>query len=90
LAAVENFVGFLAERPSAIQQLTSEQHDKLAAAYANPGPNSSLEDALRWRRFSRYHAALSKAALKRELLKANPRQSPAPNPSDEGQLAFGF
>ena len=80
-----------AERPSATpRQLTSEQHANWQRLTQKPGPDLSLEDVLRWRRYSRYHAALSKAALKRELLKANPRQSPAPNPSDEGQLACGF
>jgi hypothetical protein len=81
-----------AEKPAVTsRQLTSEQHAKLAQAFANPDPGLSPEEAQRWQRFVRYHTALSRAALKRELLKANPNwQSPAPDASD-GQLAFaGF
>ena len=70
------------------RQMTSEQHAKLAQPFANPDPGLSPEEAQRWQRFVRYYTALSKAALRRELLKANPnRQSPARDASD-GQLAL--
>jgi len=70
--------------------LTSEQHARLMEIYGKPDSDSRPELVRRKQRLARYHAMLAKAAVKRELLKANPRQSRAPNPSDEGQLAFGF
>ena len=71
--------------------LTSEQHARLMEIYGKPDPDSSPELVRRKQRLAHYHAMLAKAALKREPLKANPnRRFSAPNPSDEGQLAFGF
>ena len=72
------------EKPSA-------KHARLMEIYGKPDSDSSPELVRRKQRLAHYHAMLAKAALKRELLKANPnRRFPAPNPSDEGQLAFGF
>ena len=63
--------------------LTSEQHARLMEIYGEPDSDSSPELVRRKQRLA--------PALKREPLKANPnRRFPAPNPSDEGQLAFGF
>jgi hypothetical protein len=55
-----------AKKPSATSQagmmLTSEQHAKLAAAYANPPPDLSPEEAQVWQRLAKGHAALSRWA----------------------------
>jgi hypothetical protein len=70
--------------------LMSTQHAKLAEIYGKPDSNLSPEEVQRRQLLSRYHSMLSKAALKRELLKANSK-FPAGGASDEGQLAFaGF
>ena len=70
--------------------LMSTQHAKLAEIYGKPDSNLSLEEVQRRQLLSRYHSMLSKAALKRELLKANSK-FPAGGASDEGQFAFaGF
>ena len=70
--------------------LTSTQHARLAQVYGKPDSNLSPEEVQRRQLLSRYHSMLSKAALKRELLKANSKFS-GPGASDEGQLAFaGF
>ena len=80
-------------RPAVTPQqmpLTSTQHARLAQAYSQPDSNLSPEEVQRRQLLSRYHSMLSKAALKRELLKANSK-FPAGGASDEGQLAFaGF
>jgi hypothetical protein len=71
---------------------TSEQHARLAAIYGNRSADLSPELARRRSMLARYHTMLSKAALKRELLKANrKRQSHGDQNADGGQLAFaGF
>jgi hypothetical protein len=73
------------ERPSA-------KHAHLGEIYGTPDPGLSPEQALRRSMLARYHTMLSKAALKRELLKANrKRQSHGDQNADGGQLAFaGF
>ena len=72
--------------------LTSEQHARLMEIYGKPDPASSPELVRRKQRLAHYHAMLAKAALKRELLKANPnRQSHGDQNADGSQLAFaGF
>ena len=56
----------------------SAKHARLVEIYGTPDPGLSLEQGLRRQRLAHYHAMLSKAALRRELLKVNPnRQSPA-------------
>ena len=57
---------------------TSEQHARLAAIYGGPDPGLSPELALRRRRLARYHTMLSKAALRRELLKVGEAQQAIP------------
>ena len=70
----------------------SEPHGRLAEIYGRPNPDLSPEQALRRQRLARYHTMLAKAALKRELLKANHnRRACDDQNADEGQFAFaGF
>jgi hypothetical protein len=46
------------------QELTSEQHAKLAEAFANPDRGLSPEAVLWWQRLAHHHAVLSKLTLK--------------------------
>ena len=73
------------ERPSA-------KHARLVEIYGRVDPGLSLEQGLRRSMLARYHAMLSKAALRRELLKVNrKRKSHGDQNADGGQLAFaGF
>ena len=106
LAAVENPVGFqsygfwsprprvsigIVEREAPLER-PSAKHARLVEIYGTPDPGLSLEQGLRRQRLARYHAMLAKAALRRELLKANRnRQSHGDQNADEDQLAFaGF
>jgi hypothetical protein len=51
--------------------MTSEQHAKMAAVYAKPDPDNP--HLAQWRaNLARSHAALARAARKREAQKANP------------------
>jgi hypothetical protein len=70
----------------------SAKHARLVEIYGTPDPGLSPEQGLRRQRLVQYHAMLAKAALKRELLKANRnRQSHGDQNADGGQLAFaGF
>jgi hypothetical protein len=78
----------IVEREARLER-SSAKHAHLAVIYGRVDPDLSPEQALRRSMLARYHAMLAEAALKREQVNPN-RQSPAPNPSDEGQLAFGF
>ena len=73
------------ERPSA-------KHARLAEIYGRPDPGLTPEQGLRRSMLARYHTMLSKAALRRELLKVNPnRQACGDQNADGDQLAFaGF
>jgi hypothetical protein len=73
------------ERPSA-------KHARLVEIYGNRNADLSPELAQRRSMLARYHTMLSKAALKRELLKANRnRQACGDQNADGSQLAFaGF
>jgi hypothetical protein len=81
----------IVEREARLAEKLSAKHARLVEIYGTPDPGLSLEQGLRRQRLAHYHAMLSKAALRRELLKVNPnRQSPAPG-ADGSQLAFaGF
>ena len=70
----------------------SAKHARLVKIYGTPDPGLSLGQGLRRQRLAHYHAMLAKAALRRELLKANPnRQACGDQNADGGQLAFaGF
>jgi hypothetical protein len=46
--------------------LTSEEHARLAEAFANPDPGLSPEALLWWQRLAHHHASLSKLTLKRD------------------------
>ena len=64
-----------AKTPSATSQdgmlMTSEQHAKMAEVYARPDPDNP--HLAQWRaNLARSHAALARAARKREAQKANP------------------
>jgi hypothetical protein len=81
----------IVEREARVER-SSAKHAHLVEIYDTPDPGLSLEQGLRRQRLARYHAMLAKAALKRELLKANRnRQSHADQNADGSQLAFaGF
>jgi hypothetical protein len=68
------------------------KHARLVEIYGRGDPDLSPEQIARRQRLAQYHAMLAKAALKRELLKANrKRQSHGDQNADGGQLAFaGF
>jgi hypothetical protein len=67
---------------------SSAKHARLAEIYGKADLGLSPEQKLRRHRLAQYHAMLSKAALRHELLKVKRNRS-APD-ADESQLGFSF
>ena len=70
----------------------SAKHARLVEIYGSPDPGLTPEQGAAAAELAHYHTMLSKAALRRELLKVNRnRQACGDQNADGGQLAFaGF
>jgi hypothetical protein len=71
MPTIMNDILVSARKPQPLEMLlTSEQHARLAQAYANPDPDLSPEAVQWWQRLARYHAVLSRRAQALEMTQA--------------------